>query len=211
MKRRLSKAARELSDSSISITELALKYQYGSPEAFSRAFVRIFNQTPSQYRKQHRIREIFPALVLDTSEGGKTQMMKVDISELYDLVKKLRGSYMLCADLVGFERLNNTYGYAVGDGILGEAARRIESFLTEQMVVFRVGGDEFLVLTGLSEQSEAKSLAERIMAVNKTSVDIQGQQVPLSIRVAVAEIPEETNLFASLLVHFDAAVVEMRQ
>ncbi|MDR1628757.1 MAG: AraC family transcriptional regulator [Oscillospiraceae bacterium] len=50
-KRRMEKAAGELVNTEQPIIEIALKYQYGSQEAFSRAFTRIYTLTPGKYRK----------------------------------------------------------------------------------------------------------------------------------------------------------------
>ena len=50
--RRLSEAARDLVEKNCPILHLALKYGYSSQEAFSRAFSRLFQMTPGQYRKR---------------------------------------------------------------------------------------------------------------------------------------------------------------
>jgi AraC-like DNA-binding protein len=50
-KRRLTKAANELIESNIKIVDIALKYQFGSQEAFSRAFKRMFNVAPGEFRR----------------------------------------------------------------------------------------------------------------------------------------------------------------
>lgn len=50
-KKRMQNAAKELIETDQPIIEIALKYQYGSQEAFSRAFKRIYDLTPGKYRK----------------------------------------------------------------------------------------------------------------------------------------------------------------
>lgn len=50
-KLRMEKASEELIQTSQPIINIALKYQYGSQEAFSRAFSRIYGLTPGRYRK----------------------------------------------------------------------------------------------------------------------------------------------------------------
>ncbi len=49
-RRRLDEAARELKESDARITSLAFKYQFGSEEAFSRAFKALFGLSPREYR-----------------------------------------------------------------------------------------------------------------------------------------------------------------
>ena len=66
MRRRLSQAAQELLNSDKKIIDIALDYQFNSPETFSRAFKRVFGKQPSQLRKQGSIdrRRLMPRLTL---------------------------------------------------------------------------------------------------------------------------------------------------
>ncbi len=56
-KRRISKSALELITTSISILELAIKYQFDSQEAYTRSFKKVFKTPPGKYRK-HGIKQI---------------------------------------------------------------------------------------------------------------------------------------------------------
>lgn len=49
-KRRLAEAARELNHTHETITDIALKYQFGSQESFSRAFKKMYGISPKEYR-----------------------------------------------------------------------------------------------------------------------------------------------------------------
>ena len=53
-RRRMEKAAEELVRTDEPIINIALKYQYSSQEAFSRAFQQIYGITPGKYRKVNR-------------------------------------------------------------------------------------------------------------------------------------------------------------
>lgn len=52
MRRRLAEAARELLQTDRKIIDLACAYQFNNPETFSRAFKRVFDVQPNQFRKQ---------------------------------------------------------------------------------------------------------------------------------------------------------------
>lgn len=56
-KRRLTHAANELFYSNIRIIELAIKYQFETQEAFTRAFKKMFYMPPGQFRKQTNMKE----------------------------------------------------------------------------------------------------------------------------------------------------------
>lgn len=69
--RRMSHAAQELSVTDIKVIDLAYKYQYESPEAFSRAFKRIFDISPSAVRKKDVKLKNYPALSIEVQMVAK--------------------------------------------------------------------------------------------------------------------------------------------
>ncbi len=66
MRRRLAESARALLHGNRKIIEIALDYQFNSPETFSRAFKRAFGVQPNQQRSQGRVdrRQLMPRLTL---------------------------------------------------------------------------------------------------------------------------------------------------
>jgi diguanylate cyclase (GGDEF)-like protein len=80
-----------------------------------------------------------------------------------DRVQRMRTPLtMMLIDLDKFSRINGTYGYATGDGVLKEFAHRLKRYLRSYDILGRCGGDQFLVgLPGcLAEQ--AAMMAERL-------------------------------------------------
>ena len=81
---------------------------------------------------------------------------KVDITALYNELKESQGGYVLCFDLVGLDNINKSIGRKAGDIVIMEAFRIIDEMAGEDMTVFRIGGDEFAAVTGLSEKKLLK-------------------------------------------------------
>jgi diguanylate cyclase (GGDEF)-like protein len=61
-------------------------------------------------------------------------------------------------DINDFKRINDNYGHKVGDLVLIEFAKRLKSIGINEKRVFRLGGDEFLIL--VSEINELKDLED---------------------------------------------------
>lgn len=54
---------------------------------------------------------------------------------------------LLLMDLARFSLINNSLGHAIGDKVLLEVGKRLQTLLTDQDVLYQVGGDEFCVLS----------------------------------------------------------------
>ena len=66
-------------------------------------------------------------------------------------------------DLDDFKEVNDRYGHDIGDEVLVNLIRRINSVIRSSDVVVRWGGDEFLVVCRYSNREEAASFASRIL------------------------------------------------
>ena len=71
-------------------------------------------------------------------------------------------------DMDNFKEVNDHYGHQAGDRVLVESARRIESVIRDSDVLLRWGGEEFLVVSRLTDRREADALAVRVMQAIRT-------------------------------------------
>jgi diguanylate cyclase (GGDEF)-like protein len=67
-------------------------------------------------------------------------------------------------DIDHFKRINDHFGHTIGDQILVEVARRINSAARLSDAVIRWGGEEFLLLSRYTDRKDAHILANRILA-----------------------------------------------
>lgn len=73
---------------------------------------------------------------------------------------------LLLIDLDGFKNINDTHGHETGDRLLIEATKRIKKTLRDEDELFRIGGDEFMVIVDsskLGSQHDLVNMCERII------------------------------------------------
>lgn len=81
--RRLSEAASLLVTTPKNILEIAINFQYGSQEAFTRAFVQYFGVTPAKYRKEANSIPLLTKMnFLDYKLEGELPMQRPEILQL---------------------------------------------------------------------------------------------------------------------------------
>lgn len=96
---------------------------------------------------------------------------------------------LLIIDLDHFKSINDTHGHLVGDDILVKIASTIKSCLRSTDLVYRYGGDEFVVCLPSTRLGAAVDVAERIRSsVNRLQSGIEG--VSLSVTVGATEVGE---------------------
>lgn len=199
-KRRLSEAAKELISTPASVTDIALRYQYGSPEAFTRAFVREWGEKPSTFRKSRKFSQLFAPLDMEqmaqqNTEGDVFMGRKVtNISDLYKILKERSDNYIICADIVGLHEINTKIGRNAGDKTIAEAVKRMDEASTDEMLFFRIGGDEFVIVTNYSNAEDAVKLAEKIISHNGETILSDGVSVAVALRVGITKVSIGTTL-----------------
>lgn len=186
IRRRMSKAAIEMiSHPEKTVLEVGLQYGYGSNEAFSRAFYSIWQVLPSEFRKNPSNYELFPGYKLDRELMEDERMKdrkKIDISELYDCIKERRGCYLILCDIKHLIPINEI-SHKAGDLAIITAMKRMENAAGNEDVVFRIGGDEFVILTNSEDEKYAKALCEDILSHNNECIEWDNQEIPLSMYV----------------------------
>ncbi len=167
VRRRMMLAARQLSQQQkTSILDIAVMYGYSTHESFARAFEQVWNCKPSEFRKA-KFTELFPRLYVPPRKGDNYIMQRkhVDISELYDLFQERKDCYFVLCDIKNMVAVNEISRKA-GDLAILEQMRRMVAASAEEDLVFRIGGDEFCVLTASSREAYAKQIAEKIRMMN---------------------------------------------
>lgn len=85
------------------------------------------------------------------------------------------------------KRVTDQHGHAVGDRVLQAIAARL-LLAVPGYAVGRLGGDEFLVVAGGADRSQAESTAERPRRVLDEPVTVDGNDFATTMSVGIAHV-----------------------
>jgi diguanylate cyclase (GGDEF)-like protein len=102
---------------------------------------------------------------------------------------------LILFDIDHFKRINDGWGHAAGDQVLGEIARETQHLLRRTDLVGRYGGEEFVVLLPETELAEAMSLARRLnwQISQKVIVFKRGSPLVVTVSAGVAALAPDEN------------------
>jgi diguanylate cyclase (GGDEF)-like protein len=110
---------------------------------------------------------------------------------------------MVTGDIDHFKQVNDTHGHQRGDDVLRDVAYLIRKTVRRFELVYRMGGEEFLVLLPGHDLAEAGRVAERIRAAVE-----QGRPggVDVTMSLGAVEFGDDGSDLRSLLARADEAL-----
>jgi diguanylate cyclase len=112
-------------------------------------------------------------------------------------------------DLDGFKKINDQYGHAIGDRFLIQIAERLRKVATEDELVGRYGGDEFVFVSHKQSrpalQKTLEAACQGHFQLAEHSLDYAGPSIGL-----ITADPTEEDV-TSLLKRADAAMYQVKQ
>ncbi|MEA9601689.1 GGDEF domain-containing protein [Polynucleobacter sp. MG-28-Ekke-A2] len=105
-------------------------------------------------------------------------------------------------DVNDFKKINDVRGHLVGDQVLTKIAHTLMEFTVENVMFFRLGGDEFLIVASKVDQQQMHQICGDIVKTVDQTMSDSGYPVSLSIGMAtysdtarsVSEILHEVDL-----------------
>ncbi|KZY60126.1 hypothetical protein A3742_05880 [Oleiphilus sp. HI0071] len=115
-------------------------------------------------------------------------------------------------DLDGFKDVNDSLGHSVGDSLLIEVARRMESKLPRNATLTRHGGDEFVaILTRQHGLHEAHTYSERILSCFSAPYHIGKQDIYMSVSIGIASMQDHGEDPDRLITYANLAMTQAKK
>jgi diguanylate cyclase (GGDEF)-like protein/PAS domain S-box-containing protein len=112
---------------------------------------------------------------------------------------------VLSVDLDGLKEINDVFGHAVGDKLLIEVARRLQT-AARGGVVARLSGDEFGLIIDGKQPEAGKALAQQLAEALAHEFPIDGKSVRTGVTTGISVFPHNGADAASLLANAGAAL-----
>lgn len=119
---------------------------------------------------------------------------------------------LLMLDLDDFKAVNDLQGHAVGDLLLCDAARRIESCIRSTDVVARLGGDEFaILLSDIKDKQNAERIAKKILETLKAPIVLAGSELFITASIGISLCPYDSKEKTDLMKFADIAMYQAKR
>lgn len=123
---------------------------------------------------------------------------------------------LLLIDLDGFKKINDLHGHQIGDTVLCDVARRLETSLRKNDMAARLGGDEFAIIAeGDAELPEhleaAKRLAGRLVGAIRQPILAYDNRFEIGASIGIAFCRADATDIGSLLRAADIAMYRAKQ
>ena len=101
--------------------------------------------------------------------------------------RKKQPTTVILADIDHFKHINDTYGHIIGDTVLKEVSKNLTSHLRSYDCVGRYGGEEFLIILGETNTTDALLITERIrQATSELKFECENDRFSLTMSFGVS-------------------------
>lgn len=121
------------------------------------------------------------------------------------------GLAVLFIDIDKFKSINDSYGHDLGDQVLLMVANRLKSFVRDEDIVSRWGGDEFVcLLLEVKQEADVTQLAEKMINRVAEAFEFQGTVLSIRASIGIAIYPADGDTSEILFKNADIAMYKAK-
>ena len=130
--------------------------------------------------------ELTHQAITDKLTGLHNRMLLQDsLTQAIRQTKRTDTSFtLIIMDIDHFKKINDELGHDTGDQVLIQLGAFLKSFFRESDKVFRIGGEEFLILAYNTDEADCVNIAEKLRTKIENLPLIPDRKVTVSIGVA---------------------------
>ena len=156
---------------------------------------------------QNRIN--FDALTGVLSRSAAEEILNIRFEQFK---KDGQSSVLMLFDIDSFKRINDLYGHACGDKYLKLVAQNVKAWIRKQDLVFRYGGDEFIVLFDGLKLENAETIANNLINnVHNVEDFCKEDAVKISISIGISSFNKDDEGIQDVLSRADKALYQAKK
>lgn len=160
-------------------------------------------------KKHHQIRARRDYL---THIANRRHIIKVGRRLLAQCQRKQQDFSVIIIDIDDFKPINDEYGHAVGDVVIKQVVNTMQSGLSDNQFLGRIGGEEFLLLLPGVNKGRAFAVAEQIrQQVAGKAIVADGIRLAITVSLGVAVNQPPVTHFEELLKRADDAMYQAKK
>jgi diguanylate cyclase (GGDEF)-like protein len=119
---------------------------------------------------------------------------------------------ILFIDLDHFKQINDTLGHHIGDLLLKEVAKKLQSCIRESDILARIGGDEFNVLfEEIASKNDAAQVAKKILTRMAEPFNLESHKLTMTASIGISSYPSDGENLPELLKNADTAMYQAKE
>lgn len=184
-------------------------------EEFS-SFVQIVRYAFQQFLIRKLERKLTSLVYVDDVTGLFNQRrLRLDLDEAITNYEEKQTEFsVLFIDIDHFKKVNDSYGHRIGSLVLMNLAKLLKRILRETDLVYRYGGDEFVVIIPNEHQIPelGQKIGMRILnSVAKTTFEPDGKvKLNIGVSIGVSDFPADAKTKEDILVTADVMMYKAK-
>ncbi len=126
-------------------------------------------------------------------------------------LKHNKNGAIFLLDIDDFKNINDILGHVYGDELLRRIANLIMDSVSENIIAFRFGGDEFLILLREEENHKIVEYAEKLLNIFKERVFIDEIENNITVSLGIVKYPQDGKTIDDLLIKADIAMYSVKR
>ena len=160
--------------------------------------------------KREDEKKILKLANFDTLTNLPNRKMLIDV--VNNLVSNPNNRFaLLFIDLDNFKNINDSLGHQAGDTVLKQVALRLEEILPVKNNIFRMGGDEFIIINVTKDEKNAELLANEINAILRPPFSYMDNKFYIGASIGISFYPENGDNLHTLMKNSDTAMYEAKK
>ncbi|HHW38049.1 MAG TPA: GGDEF domain-containing protein [Bacillales bacterium] len=116
---------------------------------------------------------------------------------------------LLFIDIDDFKKINDQYGHITGDKFLKECALRLEEALSNNHLIFRKSGDEFIII--VEDVEQIAEVRDDILKQLMKKFHVENHQFLVNVSIGMGIYPDHGDSIEALLHFADRAMYENKR